>query len=402
MTQFAYLFERFPSFGQTFCYREVAELARQGVTPPIFSIRKPKDEPSQDWDKQIVERVHYLPEEKELLDEVRRASQKQKITREVVAALDEWGRRTDFLRLYQAVYIGLRLQRMGIAHAHAHFAGMAARTAFWIQKFFGISFSFTAHANDIFAPRDFEIGLNKLVDAARAIITETDYAKKFLQERFPERANRIHRIYNGLNLAEFRHADFSSVPPLVVAVGRLIDKKGFADLIRACHVLAERGKSFDCQIFGEGPLEKKLHEQIDELDLESCVELPGPKRQHEIKKCLAAGTVFVMPSVIDPEGGMDNLPTVIMEAMATGLPVISTAIGGIPEMVVENETGFLVSPGDVAALAGAIERLFDEIGLAQRLGECGFQRARELFSIEKNVRSLLAFIDPDNNCTSNS
>jgi glycosyltransferase involved in cell wall biosynthesis len=109
-----------------------------------------------------------------------------------------------------------------------------------------------------------------------------------------------------------------------------------------------------------------------------------------------------MPSVIDPEGGMDNLPTVIMEAMATGLPVISTAIGGIPEMVVENETGFLVSPGDVAALAGAIERLFDEIGLAQRLGECGFQRARELFSIEKNVRSLLALIDPDNNCTSNS
>src|SRR5438132_138817 len=92
---FAYLFERFPSFGQTFCYREVAELARQGVAPPIFSIRKPKDEPLQDWDKSIVERVHYLPEEKELLDEVRRASQKQKITREVIAALDEWGRRID-------------------------------------------------------------------------------------------------------------------------------------------------------------------------------------------------------------------------------------------------------------------------------------------------------------------
>src|SRR5207253_4693470 len=136
MTHFAYLFERFPSFGQTFCYREVAELARQGVTLPIFSIRKPKDEPSQDWDKQIVERVHYVPEEKELLDEVRRASQKQKITREVIASFDEWGRRTDFLRLYQAAYIGLRLQEIGIRHVHAHFAGMAARTAFWIGRFF--------------------------------------------------------------------------------------------------------------------------------------------------------------------------------------------------------------------------------------------------------------------------
>ena len=402
MTHFAYLFERFPSFGQTFCYREVAELGRQGVERPIFPIRNPKDEPSQDWDKQIVERVHYLPEEKELLDEVRRAAQKQKITREVIAALDEWGRRTDFLRLYQAVYIGLRLQRMGIAHIHAHFAGMAARTAFWIQKFFGISFSFTAHANDIFAPRDFEIGVDKLVGAARAIITETDYAKKFLQERFPERADRIHRIYNGLNLAEFRRADFSSASPTIVAVGRLIDKKGFADLIQACRLLVERGKSFRCQIFGEGPLEERLRRQIEELKLQNCVELPGPKPQHEIKKYLAAGTVFVLPSVIDPEGGRDNLPTVIMEAMVTGLPVVSTPIGGIPEMVIDNETGFLVRAGDAVALAGAIERLFDEIGLAQRLGECGFQRARELFSIEKNIRSLLALIDPDNNCTSNS
>ena len=402
MTQFAYLFERFPSFGQTFCYREVAELARQGATPPIFSIRKPKDEPLQDWDKSIVERVHYLPGEKELLDEVRRASQKRELTREVVAALDEWGRRTDFLRLYQAVYVGLRLQEIGIRHVHAHFAGMAARTAFWIGRFFPITFSFTAHANDIFAPRDFEIGLDKLIGAARAIITETDYAKKFLQERFPKRADRVHRIYNGLDLAPFVRANFSSASPTIVAVGRLIAKKGFGDLICACRLLLERGKSFRCEIIGEGPFKEELHEQIAQLGLQGCVELPGAKPQHQIRKSLAAGRAFVLPSVIDPEGGMDNLPTVIMEAMAAGLPVISTAIGGIPEMVIQNETGFLVPPGDVAALAGAIERLFDEIGLARRLGERGFQQARELFSIEKNVRSLLALIDPDNNCTSNS
>src|SRR6266487_6013534 len=231
MTQFAYLFERFPSFGQTFCYREVAELVRQGVTPPIFSIRKPKDEPTQDWDQRIVERVHYLPGEEQLLREVRRASKKGKLTEEVISALDEWGRRTDFLRLYQAVYVGLRLQEIGIRHVHAHFAGMAARTAFWIGKFFPITFSFPATANDIFAPRDFEISLDKLVDAARAIVTETDYAAKFLRERFPDREDQIHRIYNGLDLAPFVRADFSSTPLLIVAVGRLIAKKGFADLI---------------------------------------------------------------------------------------------------------------------------------------------------------------------------
>src|SRR6266403_749858 len=392
MTQFAYLFERFPSFGQTFCYREVAELARQGIAPPIFSIRNAKDEPPQDWDTRMVQRVHYLPEEKELLDDVLRASKTRKLTSEIIAALDEWGRRTDFLRLYQAVYAGLRLQQTGIRHVHAHFAGMAARTAYWIHKFFPITFSFTAHANDIFAPRDFEIGLDKVVDTSRVIVTETDYAEQFLRKRFPERADRIHRIYNGLNLAEFRRTDFSSTPLLIVAVGRLIAKKGFADLIRACGLLAENGKSFQCEIIGEGPLENELHAQIDQLNLQDRVALSGAKPQREIRQRLAVASVFVLPSVVDAHGGMDNLPTVIMEAMAAGLPVISTDVAGIPEMVVQNETGFLVRPGDAVRLAGAIEKVIDDRSLAQKLGEAGYKRAQELFSIEKNVRDLCAML----------
>jgi glycosyltransferase involved in cell wall biosynthesis len=392
MAKFAYLFERFPSFGQTFCYREVAELSRQDITPPIFSIRNPKDEPPQAWETRIVQRVHYLPEEKQLLDSVRLASKKGQVNAQTIGALDNWGRRTDFLRLYQAVYVGLRLQQMGIPHVHAHFAGMAARTAHWISRFFPITYSFTAHANDIFAPRDFEIGLDKLVHAARVIVTETDYAAQFLRGRFTERADRIHRIYNGLDLAEFGRADFSSTPPLVIAVGRLIAKKGFANLIRACGLLAERGKSFRCEIIGEGSLEKELRAQIEELDLQRRVALPGAKPQREIRQRLAAANVFVLPSVVDPQGGMDNLPTVIMEAMATGLPVISTNIGGIPEMVVQDETGVLVQPGDPVALAGAIKKIIDDSQLAQRLGQAGYERARDFFSIEQNVRDLCALI----------
>ena len=215
-----------------------------------------------------------------------------KVTSEIVAALDEWGRRTDFLRLYQAVYVGLRLQEMGIGHVHAHFTGMAARTAFWIHKFFPITFSFTAHANDIFAPRNFEIGLDKLVDTARVIVTVSDYAKKFLQERFPERADRIRRIYNGLNLAEFGRADFSSTPPLILAVGRLIAKKGFADLIRACGLIAERGKSFRCEIIGEGPLENELRGQIERLNLQNRVALSGAKPQRRSPAASRRGERF--------------------------------------------------------------------------------------------------------------
>jgi glycosyltransferase involved in cell wall biosynthesis len=392
MAPFAYLFERFPSFGQTFCYREVGELDRQGIAPPIFSIRNPKDEPPQDWDARIVQRVHYLPEEKQLLEGVQQASKKRRLAASITGALDEWGRRTDFLRLYQAVYVGLRLKDLGIHHVHAHFAGMAARTAFWIARFFPISFSFTAHANDIFAPRKFEIGLDKLVDGARVIITETDYSKKFLQKRFPERSDRIHRIYNGLNLGEFGRANFSSDPPLIVAVGRLIAKKGFANLIRACALLVERGKSFRCEIFGDGPLENQLRGLIAELGLQDVVQLLGPKPQHELRTRLADASVFALPSVPETEGGMDNLPTVIMEAMATGLPVVSTSIGGIPEMVVENETGFLVQPENGLALAGAIEKVTNDRSLGQKLGQAGYERALKLFSNEKNAHELLSLL----------
>jgi len=327
-----------------------------------------------------------------MLEEVQRASKKRRLSPAIIAALDEWGRRTDFLRLYQAVYVGLRLQDLGIDHVHAHFAGMAARTAFWVARFFPITFSFTAHANDIFVPRNFEIGLEKLIQTARLIITETDYSEKFLRERFPERADRIHRIYNGLNLAEFGHANFSFDPSLIVAIGRLIPKKGFANLIRACGLLIEHRISFRCEIFGEGPLENQLRAQIEELGLQERVQLLGAKPQHDLREHLARANVFVMPSVAEAEGGMDNLPTVIMEAMAAGLPVVSTRIGGIPEMVVENETGFLVQPEDAMALVGAIEKVTNDRSLGQRLGQAGHERAQKLFSIEKNARDLCALL----------
>jgi glycosyltransferase involved in cell wall biosynthesis len=213
-----------------------------------------------------------------------------------------------------------------------------------------------------------------------------------LRERFPDRAGRVYRIYNGLDLAEFGRADFSSTPPLIVAVGRLIPKKGFGNLIRACASLAERGKSFRCEIIGEGSLENELRGQIDELSLQNSVILAGAKPQTQLRRRLGAANVFVLPSVIDPDGGMDNLPTVIMEAMATGLPVVSTNIGGIPEMVIENETGFLVQPSDAAAMADAIENVINDPSSAARLGHSGYERARALFSIEKNVHELCALL----------
>jgi len=388
MREVAYLFERFPSFGQTFCYREVAELERQGTTVHIFSIRRPLNEPEQDWDPRLVERVHYLPEEKPLVAEVDRVLRGRAVPDEARLAVEKWGRQSDFLRLYQAIYVGMRLREKGLRHIHAHFAGMAARTAWWIGEFFAIPYSFTAHANDIFAPRDFVVSLAKLIENAAAVVTVSDYAVRLLQERFPKSAAKVHRVYNGVELTGFQPSDFGGRTPSIVSIGRLIEKKGFGDLIRACALLRSRGRAFVCSIIGEGPLEETFRGQIAAAGLEKSVELTGPQTQAQIATRLAHATMFVLPCTREADGSMDNLPTVIMEAMAAGLPVISTPLGGIPEMVEPGVNGELAPERNPEALSAAIERLIAHPEQARSLGSRGREIAREKFSIETSARQL--------------
>jgi glycosyltransferase involved in cell wall biosynthesis len=352
------------------------------------------DEPGQDWDRDLVGRVHYLPDEKPLVAEVDRALKTEAVSDRVRAAVKGWDRQSDFLRLYQAVYVGLRLQGLGMRHVHVHFAGMAARTAYWITQFFGIRYSVTAHANDIFAPRDFVVSLAKLIESAMAVVTVSDYSVRLLQELFPQSAPKIHRVYNGVDLSRFHPSDFAADPPVIISIGRLIEKKGFGDLISACGLLRSRGRNFKCLIIGEGPLEQALRSQITAAGPKDTVELTGPQSQAQIIELLAHASVFALPCVRDADGGMDNLPTVIMEAMAAGLPVISTPLGGIPEMVEAGVTGELVAEHDPPALSAAIESLLADSGLARRLGEQGREMAHQKFSIEVSAEQLRKIITP--------
>jgi colanic acid/amylovoran biosynthesis glycosyltransferase len=388
MREIAYLFERFPSFGQTFCYREVAELERQGTRVHVFAIRRPTNEPAQDWNRELVERVHYLPEEKALVAEVDRILQSKAVSVETRAAVEKWGRQSDFLRLYQAIYVGTRLQQSGLRHVHAHFAGMAARTAYWINRFVGITYSFTAHANDIFAPRDFAVSLRTLMEGAAAVVTVSDYAARLLRDCLPQISSKVHRVYNGVELSRFHPTDFGTGTPAIISIGRLIEKKGFADLINACALLTSRRRGFTCEIIGEGPLEETLRAQIAAAGLEDRVRLAGAQSQAQVALRLAHATIFVLPCTRDADGGMDNLPTVIMEAMAAGLPVISTPLAGVPEMVEPEVNGELVPERDPKAICAAMERLISDPARARGLGDRGRQIAREKFSIETSARQL--------------
>jgi glycosyltransferase involved in cell wall biosynthesis len=168
----------------------------------------------------------------------------------------------------------------------------------------------------------------------------------------------------------------------------LISKKGFDVLIDACASLQNGGQEFRCEIIGEGPLSAELQARIDRHGLGKQVLLVGPKSQAEIAARLSRATLLVLPCRVDADGAMDNLPTVVMEAMASALPVVSTDVGGVAEMVRNGESGLLVSQNDPLATAEAIARLIGDVELARSFGREGRKRAEELFSIEKNVRVL--------------
>jgi glycosyltransferase involved in cell wall biosynthesis len=226
-----------------------------------------------------------------------------------------------------------------------------------------------------------------LVREARFIVTETDYARRWMAGKYPRAAGKVFRVFNGID-DDFPPRISPGAVPLILSVGRSVEKKGFRYLIDACGQLRAQGLAFACRIVGGGPLETELQAQIDGAGLGDAVQLLGPRSQEDVRKLLAAAQVFALACVPDAEGGSDNLPTVIMEAMRSGVPVVSTHLAGVPEMIVDGVEGFLVPPGDAGALAEALAALLRDPSLAQRCGERGRASAREKFAVENTTRAL--------------
>ena len=382
MNSFAYLFERFPSFVQTFVYREAAEMVRRGMAPWLVSIRRPDD--PVDLAAEMAAEVFYLPEEKALRAEVDAQRAAGKLDRRARRAMARQRAAGDSQRIFEAIWLAPRLRERGVRHVHAHFGGVAARTAWWLRELGGFSYSFTGHANDIFCATDFPVSHADLVAGARFVVTETDHARRWMEATYPAARGRIFRVFNGIALDGFLPRETAGEVPRILAVGRYVEKKGVGDLIAACALLRDRGVAFACEIVGGGPLEAELLGQIEARQLGGMVRLLGPRPQTEVRRLLAQAQLFVLPCVVEADGGSDNLPTVIIEAMLAGVPVISTTVAGVPEMIAAGEDGLLTPPGDPAALAAALERLV----LGERLATRARQSAVAKFSVETTVREL--------------
>lgn len=380
---FAYLFERFPSFSQTFCVREVKAMHGRGLEFPVFSIRKPAGEPAQDYFSDIGP-IYYLPEKFDTIlasDTNFRRSARRGL--ESLRAL--WGGEEQKRRIYEALWLGPMLREAGIRHLHVHFAGSAARTAFWLKRLFGVEYSITAHANDIFRDEPPE-RLAQIFRAAAVVVTVSEFSLRHLRTNYPSHDNKFYRVFNGIEVDRFQTSSFPDGHPLILSVGRYIPKKGFCTLVEACSRL--EGRDFECQIIGNGPLEESLKEQATLLGVEHRVSIAGPKAEGEIKRLLERSRMFVLACTRAEDGAMDNLPTVIMEAMAAGLPVVSTDVAAVSEMIADEETGFIVSERDSGALAQKMACLLDNPELARAMGMRGRERCRELFDLDRTSAAL--------------
>jgi colanic acid/amylovoran biosynthesis glycosyltransferase len=366
----AYVLKRYPRYSETFIVNELLAHEAAGREIEIFALRPVEESHFQDNLGRVKAPVSRIPEQ------AKNASALWTLMEEARARFPGFWSILGTLEaanvrdITQALHVALACQSRGIDHLHAHFGTAATAVARLAAAFAGIGYSFTAHAKDIYCDYEEAQHLDLKLHDADAIITVSDYNVAYLQEAFGPAANRVTRIYNGIDLAAFAYA-----PPgagdEILAVGRLVEKKGFHILIEAVRLMHEAGRTAFCRIVGAGEEAKNLAAQIEASGLAGSIELAGPLPQAEVIAAMRRAGVLACPCVVGNDGNRDGLPTVLLEAMALGTPCVATDVTGIPELVRDGVTGLCVGQGDPEALAEALGRMLDNRALRFHLSRAG-------------------------------
>ena len=395
--ELAYLSRILPIISETFVVREIAALRSLGARIKIFSLFPPEDQASH-------------PEVPELDQEVEVLLQPAKsafwwahlfflfryprrywhcLSRYVLLAPESWRNRRRCLAFFAvAPYAARCLMRAGVRHLHAHFGNAAASVAMPAAKLAGISFSFTVHAYDIFIDK---LLLPAKLEAAAFVASISLFNIDYLRQQYPAAAARarLELVRNGIDPGRFHPGSHPpGVPPQIIAVGRLVETKGFHDLVMACDRLRQEGLACKCLIVGEGPEGDRLQKMVADLKLEDRVELLGQLQPEELLPYFQRADFLAMPACVR-NNDQDGIPTVLMEAMAMEIPVVATRVSGIPELVKDGETGLLVNPDDHEALAAALARLLADRELARRLAAAGRARVLSEFNLQRSAARLL-------------
>lgn len=393
-----YLLKTFPKLSETFILNEILELERQGLNLQIFSLRKPQDEKFHTALQQLKADVTYipslLPQSSQDILHLQAANvvlMQQNYQRYFqVLQLDHSATEIESLNIFlQAGYLAQAIRITGISHLHAHFINTPAAVAESTAQLCEIPYSITAHAKDIYLSKP-EV-LNRRMSKAQFVVTCTEYNQKFLRS-ISTSDTPIHLNYHGLDLNKFyfgkEDKEKLNEIPTILSVGRFCEKKGFPYLIQACKLLKEKKYRFQCLIVGYGPLQTEIEQMISELKLEDYVILVGKMTQDELIEIYCQADIFVLPCYVTENGDRDGIPNVLLEAMAMKVPVISTNISGIAELIEHKKNGILVPPKDPHLLAIELENLLNKPKLRNTLGELGRKQVINKFSIDRNITHL--------------
>src|SRR5436190_10336668 len=389
-----YLYSRYPVLSQTFCDAEMLALERLGFELEIGSVYPPLTSLRHEHITCLRAPIHYAPPQEILRISEKNAKTDGKWPGDLVERHEQkYGPSAKAAqRARNALYFADHFKGRGVDHVHVHFANRAAHTAMFLKEISGIPFSVTAHGQDFMKDLGNDNLLREICAAAEFIAAETGYSRDLLRQRCPDSAAKIHRVYNGMDLTRFPAPNSEAVinqVPRIISIGRLVAFKGFEYLIDACVELARRGLEFTCEIIGDGPLRGDLEARIRKLNLSDRVHLRGSLSQGAVLEKLRSADIFALASVTDAQGASDVFPTVIIEAMAAARQVVSTQLAGIPESVVDGETGLLVPPEDTMALAEALGRLIEDPKLRLHYGRAGRVRIEQHFRIEHTVAPLI-------------
>lgn len=395
----AYLVKGWPRLSETFILNEVIALERRGIPLRIFSVKDPHNEPVHNKVAGVRASVTYISLvrhwKEALLGNVRLLWRRPaSYLRTFFYAAGQTVAHFRFVimrRFWQAAYLGDIFLRQPVAHLHAHFATSPAMVAFFTHKLLDIPYTFTAHAKDIYvSPRKL---LRAKIEAAEAVITCTGYNLQYLRSQFGALSNKVRCVHHGLDLLEFEFRPSRTRPddiPLVLVVARLVEKKGLPHLLTALDILRKRGRRLRAEIIGDGPMRVALESQARSLGLEDMVTFLGAQPHEKVCQTYRNATLFVLPCTVAENGDRDGIPNVLLEAMASGLPVISTEISGIPELIEPEGDGLLVPPNDPGKLANAMERILASPELGERLAHTARAKIEAQFSLDHGTAELLA------------
>jgi glycosyltransferase involved in cell wall biosynthesis len=401
----AYIMSRFPKLTETFILYEMIAMQREGVRVETYPLLREKAEVVHPDAVPFVKAAHFQPF---LSLPILRANLHYLLRKPGAYLRTLWALLSANLGSFRfftgaigifpkSVFFAYQMKADNVDHVHAHFASHPAAAGFIIHRLAGIPYSFTAHGSDLHRDRHM---LREKVAEAAFVVAISNYNKELIiSECLGKYQDKVIVIHCGVDRDVFQSparamaAETGKNTMRILCVGSLHEVKGQAYLIQACAKLAEKDIDFVCHFVGDGPDRKSLTDLAAQLGISERVHFHGQQKRDRIAQLLQETDVLVAPSVPTSDGRREGIPVVLIEAMSSGVPVIASDLSGIPELVLNERTGLLTPPGDVAAITNALERYYLNPTLRRRLGEAGREMVTEEFDLYKNAARLIQQIN---------